>query len=71
MKKIEIDLNVCKELGANASVCLAVVNNNKGPLSNTDVAKVVGISFPTAQKILQTLTEKGLIQFNGKRYYKL
>ena len=49
MKKIEIDLNVCKELGANAAVCLAVVNNNKGQLSNTDVAKYVGISFPTAQ----------------------
>ena len=71
MKKIEIDLGVCKDLGANAAVCLAVVNNTKGQLSNTDVAKYVGISFPTAQKILQTLTEKGLIQFNGKRYYKL
>ena len=27
MKKIEIDLGVCKEVGANAAVCLAVVNN--------------------------------------------
>ena len=71
MKKIEIDLGVCKEVGANAAVCLAVVNNNKGKLSNTDVAKEVGISFPTAQKILQGLTEKGLIQSDGKRYYKL
>lgn len=71
MKKLEIDLEVCKEYGANAAVCLAVVNNDKGQLSNTDVSRLVGISFPTAQKTLQTLTEKGLIQFNGKRYYKL
>lgn len=71
MKKIEIDLGVCKEVGANAAVCLAVVNNYKGKLSNTDVAKYVGISFPTAKKILQGLTEKGLIQSDGKRYYKL
>lgn len=71
MKNLEIDLEVCKEYGANAAVCLAVVNNYKGQLSNTEVANYVGISFPTAQKTLQTLTKKGFIQFNGKRYYKI
>ena len=71
MKKIEIDLNVCKELGANVAVCLAVVNNNKGQLSNTNSAKIVGISFPTAQKILHELAEKGLIQSCAKMYSKI
>ena len=71
MKELKIDMEVVKEHGANAAVVLAVVNKSSEKVSNMDIAREVGLSFPTAQKILQTLTEKGFIQFNGKRYYKI
>lgn len=71
MKKVEIDLEVVKQYGANAAVCLAVINQSKGKMSNTDIARIVGISFPTAQKILHELAEKGLIQSCAKMYSKI
>lgn len=71
MKTIEIKLSDVKELGANATVILAVINNTDGELSNTDVAKEVGLSFPTAQKLLQELADRGLIKPVGKKYTKI
>ena len=71
MKKVEIELSVVKQYGANAAVCLAVINQSNVKMSNTDIARIVGISFPTAQKILHELSEKGLIQSCGKMYSKI
>lgn len=71
MKNVTVDLRTVKEIGANAAVVLAVVNNSEVKLSNTEVAGIVGISFPTAQKILQSLVEDGKIQMAGKFYCKI
>ena len=71
MESITLNLSTIKELGANAAVVLAVVNQSKEKMSNTDVARIVGISFPTAQKILHDLAEKGLIQSCAKMYCKI
>lgn len=71
MKNVTVDLRTVKEIGANAAVVLAVVNNSEVKLSNTEVASIVGISFPTAQKILQSLVEDGKIQMAGKFYCKI
>ena len=71
MKELKIDMEVVKEHSANAAVVLAVVNMSDDKVSNTDIAREVGISFPTAQKILSELAENGLIQQCGKMYCKI
>lgn len=71
MEELKIDMVVVKEHGANAAVVLAVVNKSDEKVSNTDIAREVGISFPTAQKILSELAENGLIQQCGKMYCKI
>lgn len=70
MKDLKIDMDVVKKHGANAAVVLAVVNKSTVKVSNTDIAREVGISFPTAQKILSELADDGLIQQCGKMYCK-
>lgn len=71
MKELKIDMEVVKEHSANAAVVLAVVNMSDDKVSNTDIAREVGISFPTAQKILSELAENGLIQQCGKKFCKI
>lgn len=71
MKEIKIDMEVVKEHGANAAVVLAVVNKSTENVSNTDIVREVGLSFPTAQKILSGLAELGLIKQCGKLYSKI
>ena len=71
MKEIKIDMEVVKEHGANSAVVLAVVNQSTEKVSNTDIAREVGLSFPTAQKILSGLAEFGLIKQCGKLYSKI
>lgn len=71
MNKLEVELSVVKNYNANAAVVLAYVNTSDKALSNTEVANGVGISFPTAQKVLQTLANDGLITEVGKLYRKL
>ncbi len=70
-EELVIKMNVVKEHGANAAVVLAVVNKSADKVSNSDIAREVGISFPTAQKILSELAEKGLIKQCGKMYSKI
>ena len=71
MKELKIDLEVVKKYGTNAAVVLSVVNNSKEAVSNTSVANILGISFPTAQKTLQTLVDVGLIKACGKLCSKI
>lgn len=71
MKELKIDMEAVKKYGANAAVVLAVVNKSADNVSNTDIAREVGISFPTAQKILSELAVFGLIQQCGKMYCKI
>lgn len=71
MKELKIDMEVVKEHSANAAVVLAVVSMSDDKVSNTDIAREVGISFPTAQKILSELAENGMIQQCGKLYCKI
>ena len=69
--EIKVKVRIIKEYGANAAVVLGVINQSEEPLTNTDVATKLGLSFPTAQKCLQTLHEHNLIKQDGKKYIKL
>jgi DNA-binding MarR family transcriptional regulator len=40
---------------------LAVLNDSRGPLRVTDVAERVGLSLPSASRLLARVTERGLI----------
>lgn len=64
-------MTMVREIGALNSICLAVVNNNKSKVSNSYVARELGISFPTAQNALRTLAEKGLIMPCDKKYSRI
>jgi DNA-binding Lrp family transcriptional regulator len=47
------------------------VNKIDTIVSNTDIATALGISFPTAQRLLQSLAEDGHILRVGKKFQKL
>lgn len=70
-KEILVNTRIVKEYGCTAAVVLAVVNSAVEPLSNTEVAQMVGISFPTAQRCLQILAENNHIKTAGKLYTKI
>lgn len=71
MKKLEIDLMQVKQLGTTAAIVLAFVNKSNDRVSNADIAREIGITFPTAQKTLLSLAENGFIQSVGKQYEKI
>ena len=71
--KIEIETRVVKEHGCVHAVVLGMINNAVEPLSTKDVSNMVGISFPTAQKVLKELVDASLIKVSGeydKKYTK-
>ena len=71
--KIEIETRVVKEHGCVHAVVLGMINKAVEPLSTKDVAYMVGISFPTAGKVLNALVDANLIKVIGeydKKYTK-
>lgn len=71
--KIEVSTQVVKEHGCVPAVVLGLINSAVEPLSTTDVANMVGISFPTAAKALNALVEAKEIKVTGeydKKYAK-
>ena len=65
-KELIINMSVVKEHGAVAAVVLAVIDNAYEPLSTTQVADAVGVTYPTAQKNLKILVGEGLIKEVGR-----
>lgn len=70
-KELTINMSVVKEHGAVAAVVLAVIDNAYEPLSTTQVADAVGVTYPTAQKNLKILVGEGLIKEDGKAFRKI
>lgn len=68
---LEIEVSAVKNLGISEAVVLAYVNKIDTIVSNTDIATALGISFPTAQRLLQSLAEDGHILRVGKKFQKL
>lgn len=72
MKRLlTVDMRVVIEHGAVAAVVLAVIDNAYEPLSTTQVADAVGVTYPTAQKNLKILAGEGLIKEVGKAFRKI
>lgn len=72
MKRLlTVDMRVVIEHGAVAAVVLAVIDNAYEPLSTTQVADAVGVTYPTAQKNLKILVGEGLIKEVGKAFRKI
>lgn len=68
---VVVDLNIVRVQGVQAGVALAIVKETREPMTNTQLAKTMGITFPTAQKILAQLAQAGLIKADGKKYVKI
>ena len=69
--KLEVSFSVVRQHGATTAVVLALVQNNVTPVSVTDIAKMMDISYPTAQKCLKALHQNSLVTFDGKMYHKI
>ena len=69
--QLTIDTKVMKEYGVMTAVVLAVINQSYEPLSVTETANMIGVSYPTAQKCLQVLVNSNLIKTDGKTFRKL
>lgn len=70
---IEISTRVVKEHGCVHAVVLGLINSAVEPLSTKEIACNVGISFPTAGKVLNALVDANLIKVIGeydKKYTK-
>lgn len=68
---IEINMDLVRKLGANAAVALAIVEKIGEKVSNSQVQREMGVSFPTAQKTLELLHLNGAIRKDGKLYCKI
>jgi DNA-binding transcriptional regulator GbsR (MarR family) len=69
--ELTVSMSIVKEHGANCAIVLGVINASSEPMTNSEVAKAVGISFPTAQKCLKTLANNNLIRQYVDAYVKL
>lgn len=69
--ELTVSMSIVKEHGANCAIVLGVINASSEPMTNSDVANAVGISFPTAQKCLKTLADNNLIRLYLGKYVKL
>ena len=69
--KIEVETSKIKEFGPTVAVALAIVQASVEPMTNTELAHQMGISFPTAQKALKILEESGHVKEVGKAYRKI
>lgn len=67
-QKIEVETAMVREYGANIAVALAMVCASYEPLTNTELANMMNVSFPTAQKCLNKLAELRRIKYDGKVY---
>jgi predicted transcriptional regulator len=69
--QLTIDTKVMKEYGVTAAVVLAIVNISDGDVAPTEIAKEVGITYPTAQKNLRMLADFNMIKANGNAFSKI
>lgn len=69
--KLEIETSKVRKYGPAGVVALAYVQASYEPVSNSDMSKFLGVTFPTAQKILKRLEDDGLIKESGKGYVKI
>lgn len=69
--ELTVSMSIVKEHGANCAIVLGVINASSEPMTNSEVANTVGISFPTAQKCLKTLADNNLIRLKLGKYVKL
>ena len=66
--RIETEWISKKGLSGNMLLTYALIQASDQPMSNTDVANSLRITFPTAQKCLQRLADDGLIQASAAGY---
>ena len=69
--ELVIKTKVLKEHGIMAAAVLAVINQSDEPLSTTEMAEMLNVSYPTAQKNLRLLHDAKLIATDGRVYSKI
>ena len=69
--QLTVETKVVKKYGVTAAVVLAVINHSYEPMTTTEMANAIGVSYPTAQKNLQILAASKLVKSDGKAFSKI